>query len=319
MMPALYLTDDDVADLVDMESAIEVVEEAFRRLADGEAENAPRTRVRGGGIMLHTMSAAAEYLSLVGWKAYATTSRGARFHVALYDAETGEMTALIEADKLGQLRTGAASGVATEYMARPDSTVVGLFGAGRQARTQLKAVCTVRKIERVEVFSRNGERCAEFCEEMTELCTTDVVPVPTPDVAAAEKDIVITATTSKTPVFEGRWLDEGTHLNIVGSNFLNKTEIDVTTIKRASHIVCDQIAQCRLEAGDFAEALEDGVTDWRLMHELADIVAGRQTGRATADDITLFKSVGLAIEDVALAAHVIEQARAEGLGQPLPF
>jgi ornithine cyclodeaminase/alanine dehydrogenase-like protein (mu-crystallin family) len=318
-MPALYLTDDEVADLVDMESAIEVVEEAFRRLADGEAENIPRTRVRGSGIMLHTMSASAEYLGLVGWKSYATTARGARFHVAVYDAATGELTALMEADTLGQLRTGAATGVATEYMARPDATVVGLFGAGRQARTQLKAVCTVRRIARVDVFSRNGERCQAFCEEMTELCSTEVVPARAPELAAAEKDILITATTSKVPVFEGRWLDEGTHLNVVGSNFLNKAEIDVTTVKRASHIVCDQISQCRLEAGDFAQALEEGATDWRLMHELADVVSGRQTGRATPDDITLFKSVGLAIEDVALAAHVIKQARVEGLGRLLPL
>ncbi|HUG93537.1 MAG TPA: ornithine cyclodeaminase family protein [Planctomycetaceae bacterium] len=318
-MPALFLTDADVADLIDMESAIEVIEEAFRRLAEGEAENVPRARVRAPGIMLHTMSGGAEYLGRMGFKAYTTTAGGARFHVAVYDAASGELAGFLEADVLGQLRTGAASGVAAEYMARPDATVVGVFGAGRQARAQLKAVCTVRRIERAYVFSRSGERSAVFCEEMTELCATEVVPVPTPDLAAAEKDIVITATTSKEPVFDGRWLDEGTHLNVIGSNFLSKTEIDVTTVKRANHIVCDSIAQCRLEAGDFVAALEEGATDWRLMHELADVVSGRQTGRATPDDITLFKSVGLAIEDVALAAHVLDRAREEGLGQALPF
>ncbi len=313
----LYLTEDDVQELMDMESSIEVVKQAFRALGDGQATNVPRARAASSGIVLHTMSAAAEYLGLVGWKAYTTTKQGARFHVAVYDIQTGEMAALIQANFLGQLRTGAASGVATEYMARPDAKIVGIFGAGLQARTQLKAVCTVRRIERVEVYCRNEERCSQFAEDMTEYCATKVVPVRVPDQAAAEKDIVITATTSKTPLFDGRVLDEGTHLNIVGSNFLAKAEIDVTTIQRADHIVCDDIQQCKLEAGDFSLALEQGMTDWPLMHDLADVVADRETGRALPENITLFKSVGLAIEDVAMAARIIERAREEGLGKEM--
>jgi ornithine cyclodeaminase/alanine dehydrogenase-like protein (mu-crystallin family) len=270
-------------------------------------------------MMLHTMSAAAEYLGAAAWKAYTTTREGARFHVGLYDAAAGELRAVIEADYLGQLRTGAASGVATEYMARPDAKLVGLFGTGKQARTQLKAICTVRRIERVEVYSRDAQRRTAFAEEMSEFCGVEVVPSSIPDDVAAEKDIVITATTSKSPLFEGRALEEGTHLNVVGSNFLGKAEIDVDTVRRTQHIVCDSIEACRVEAGDFVAALEQGVTDWRLMTELGDVVSGRQTGRATPDDITLFKSVGLAIEDLALAAKIAELAAQEGLGKPLPF
>lgn len=318
-MPALYLTENDVRELLDMEIAIEVVEEVFRQLAAGQAVNVPRSRARGQSAYLHTMSAAADYLQMVGWKAYTTTKAGARFHVGLYSAATGELLALIEADYLGQLRTGAASGVATEYMARADAKVVGLFGAGRQARTQLKAVCTVRKIELVEVYSRDEERCRQFCELMSEWCITRVVPSRNPDAVAAEKDVVICATTARTPLFEGRVLDEGTHLNVVGSNYLNKAEIDVTTVHRADTIVCDSIEQCRLEAGDFAQALEDGAVDWSNMHELAEVVAGRETGRKTPECITLFKSVGLAIEDVALAAKAYELATREGLGRHLPL
>ena len=157
-MPALYLTEDDVREVMDMETSIDVVEQAFRRLAAGEAENVPRRRAFAPGIVLHTMSASAEYLGLIGWKNYTTCRRGARFHVAVYDVQTGEMTSLIEADYLGQLRTGAASGVATDYMARPDANTVGVFGTGTQARTQLKAVCTVRRIERVEVYGRDDQR-----------------------------------------------------------------------------------------------------------------------------------------------------------------
>ncbi len=318
-MPALYLTEDDVRELIDMELAIEITEEAFRRLAVGEARNVPRARAEAPGIMLHTMSAAAEYLGMVGWKAYTTTRRGARFHVGVYDSATGEMLALIEADFLGQLRTGAATGVATQYMARPDSRIVGLFGAGHQARTQLKAVCSVRRIERVEVYCRDDERRAAFAAEMTEYCATEVVPARVPDQAAEEKDIVICATNSKVPVFDGRVLEEGTHINAVGSNFWTKAELDVDTIRRADSIVCDSIEQCRLEAGDFREAIEQGVTDWRLMHELADVVTGSETGRALPESVTLFKSVGLAIEDVAMAHAILAGAREAGLGKVLPF
>jgi ornithine cyclodeaminase/alanine dehydrogenase-like protein (mu-crystallin family) len=317
-MTALYLTEADVRELLDMEIAIDVVEEAFRQLGQGNAMNVPRARAHAQGIYLHTMSAVASYLGYAGWKAYTTTSQGAKFHVGLYSTKSGELTALIEANFLGQLRTGAASAVATECMARPDAKVAGLFGSGHQARTQLKGVCTVRKIELVEVYSRNEERCRQFCELMSEWCNTRVVPSRNPDGVAAEKDIVICASSARTPLFEGKALDEGTHLNVIGSNFLNKAEIDVTTVHRADTIVCDSIEQCRLEAGDFVQALEDGAVEWSNMHELADVVAGRETGRKTAESITLFKSVGLALEDVAVGARLVELAEKEGLGSRLP-
>jgi alanine dehydrogenase len=316
---AIFLTEDDVRDVIDMETSINVIEQAFQALADGKVDNVPRRRSKAPGIMLHVMSASAEYLGYVGWKAYTTTAHGAHFYVGIASAVTGELEALIEASYLGQLRTGAASGVATEFMARPDSRIVGLLGSGLQARMQLKAVCTVRQIARVDVYSRNAERCEQFAEEMTEFCLAEVVPVHSPDAAAAEKDIVITATSSQTPVFDGRVLEPGTHLNVIGSNHLGKAEIDVTTIQQADHIVCDSIEACKIEAGDFVEALDQGVTDWRLMHDLADVVAGRKTGRATPDDVTLFKSVGLAIEDVALAVKIMERAQDQGLGKPLRF
>lgn len=318
-MPALFLTEDDVRELLDMETAIDVIEQAFRELAAGHARNVPRSRAVAPRAMLHTLSGSAEYLDLLGWKAYTTTLRGALFHVGIYSIESGQLLAMIEADYLGQLRTGAASGVATECMARPDAKVVGLFGTGKQARTQLKAVCSVRRIERVEVYGRDEERARIFAEEMTEWCNVKVVPVRAPDAVAAEKDIVICATTSRAPLFDGRVLDEGTHLNVIGSNFLTRTEIDVTTVRRSDVIVCDSIEQCRQEAGDFVEALEAGVVEWSHMRELSDVLTGRETGRRTPESITLFKSVGLGIEDVALAGKLLDLARQEGLGQALPF
>lgn len=318
-MSALFLTEDHVRELLDIPKAIEVVEELFRELANGRAKNVPRQRVQGGKMFLHMMSGVCDYLGIGGWKAYSTTRESSRFLVGLYDLATGKLLAIIEADYLGQLRTGATSAVATEFLARPDAKVVGLFGAGAQAATQLKAVCSVRKISRVEVYCRDAARRESFAAQMSEYCATDVVPGHAPDDVASEKDIIITATTSKSPLFDGRAIDEGTHLNVIGSNFLTKAEIDITTIRRADTLVCDSVAQCRMEAGDFIPAIETGVTDWSLMHDLAEVVSGRETGRALPENITLFKSVGLAIEDVALGAALLKLASQQHLGTPLPF
>lgn len=319
-MTALYLTEDDVAWLLDIGSAIDCVEAAFRQWGDERAENQPRRRAAGGrGTILHVMSAGSEPLGYVGYKAYVTTPKGARFQFGLFHAATGQPAAIIEANLLGQMRTGAASGVATKYMARPDAKVVGCFGTGFQAKSQLKAMCSVRRIERVEVYGRDDARRRAFADEMTELCSVPVVAVHSPEQAATEKDILICATTSRVPLFDGHVLAEGTHINAIGSNYLTKAEIDVTTIRRADHIVCDSREACKLEAGDFVPALEDGSLDWPRVHELADVLHGRETGRAHDEDITLFKSVGLALEDLAVAVRVFERARAEGIGQPLPF
>lgn len=318
-MSAIYLTEDDVSWLLDMESAIECVEESFRQLAFGKAENQPRRRTSTKSAMLHVLSASADYLGYLGHKSYATTRSGARFQFELWSAATGEPVALIEANQLGQIRTGAASGVATKYMARPDATVVGCFGTGYQAKSQLKAICSVRRIERIDVYGRSGERRQSFADEVAELCGAPTVAVHTPEEAAADKDIVICATTSKVPVFDGHSLSEGTHINAIGSNYLTKAEIDVTTVRRADHIVCDSIDACQLEAGDFVPAIEDGSLDWPRVHELSDVVVGRETGRALPEDVTLFKSVGLGLEDLALAVRVFERAKTEGVGRPLPF
>jgi len=319
-MSALYLTEDDVAWLLDIDAAIESVEDAFRQWGDEQAENQPRRRAAGGhGTILHTMSAGAEPLGYVGYKAYVTTRTGARFQFGLFDSKTGQPAALIDANLLGQLRTGAASGVATKYMARPNAKIVGCFGTGFQAKSQLKAICHVRRVERIEVYGRDDSRRRAFAEEMTEFCGVPVVAVHSPEQAASEKDIVVCATSSRMPLFDGHMLTEGTHINAIGSNYLTKAEIDVTTIRRADHIVCDSREACKLEAGDFVPALEDGSLDWSRVHDLSEIIHGRETGRALPEDITLFKSVGLALEDLAVAVRVFERARAEGIGQQLPF
>ncbi len=314
-MGVLHLTEDEVRQLIDMPSSIAVVEEAFRQLAMGKAANVPRARVGAPGIMLHTMSASAEYLGLVGWKNYTTTKLAMKFHVAVYNNQTGSMVALIEANWLGQLRTGAATGVATKYLANPDAATVGLIGTGLQARTQLMAVAAVRQIRRAEVFSRDAARRTVFAAELRELCGIDVVPVESAQQAVSQKDVVITATYSKLPVFAGQDLAAGCHVNAIGCNYWTKTEIDVETVKRSDAIVCDSIEACRVEAGDFAAALQAGVTSWDVMRELSQVVTGQVAGRSSRDEITLFKSVGLALEDVAMAGELIRRATEQGAGR----
>jgi len=291
------------------------VEQGLRRLALDEAVNVPRARAQTDHAMLHTMSAAAKSLGVMGAKIYATSRRGAQFLLPLFDGKTGTLLSLMQADYLGQVRTGAASGVATRYMAREDAAEVGLFGTGKQARTQLLAVCRVRRVRRIQVYSRNEENRRRFAAEMSEQCQTEVVPVSRPEMAAASQDVVITATTSREPVLNGAWLAQGTHLNAVGSNFLGKAELDAATFRRVADVVVDSKDQARVEAGDFQQAFEDGTLNWSDVRELGQVIVGRYRGREHEQDITLFKSLGIAIEDVAVAARVYARAQAEGVGR----
>ncbi len=318
-MPVLLLTEYDVRQVLTMDLALQAVEEGLRKMALDEVHNVPRARAQTDHAMLHVMAASAKTLGVMGLKAYATSRKGANFHVALFDGRTGALLALMQADYLGQVRTGAASGVATQYMARPDATEVGIFGSGKQARTQVQAVCKVRKVTRVQVYSPHDEHRRRFAAEMSELCQTEVVPVPRPEMAAEDKDIVITATASREPVLNGHWLAEGTHINAIGSNFLGKAELDVVAIRRAESIVVDSKDQARIEAGDFVQALEEGTIHWADVHELGQVIVGRYTGRAHPQDITLFKSLGIAIEDVAVANRVYQEAQRASIGRTLDW
>ncbi len=317
-MPGLFLTEDEVAQLLDMPTAISLVEEAFRQLAAGRAHNTPRVRAKGDGVVLHALSAAADYLGVVGGKQYVTTRQGARFYVTLYDAKSGEMLALIEADRLGQMRTGAATGVAARHLA-PQAEAAGIFGSGWQAESQLAALAAACPLRRAVVYSRSEERRRAFAEKMSRELGVEVVPVERPDQVVQDAAIVVTATTSQTPVFYGDNLAPGTLVCAVGSNWLHKAEIDLATIQRAVAVVCDSIECCQLEAGDLVQAVDTRAFDWSKSVELADVVVHRATIRQSREDILVFKSVGMAIEDVAVAVHVLRQARQRNLGRELPF
>lgn len=313
----LFLAEDDVRSLLSMDAAIEAVEDVFRSLAVGGAQNISRNRAKTNDVMLHLLGGA--FNGMVGYKAYSTSRHGARFHVGLFDGVRGEPLALMQADVLGQIRTGAASGVATKYLANPDASRLGLIGAGKQARTQAWAVSRVRKLQRIRVFSRNAESRRAFAAEMAPVCGCPIEPVVSAEDAVRESDIVITATSSKTPVFEGHWLAPGAHLNIVGSNFITKTEIDVDTLRHCALVTVDDVAQARLEAGDFVAGLQEGALTWSNIFGIGEIVAGKHPGRSRPEDITLFKSLGLGAEDIAVAARVYEEALKQNAGRVMPI
>jgi alanine dehydrogenase len=318
-LPILLLNEKEVEQLLTMEMALEAVEAALRKMGLDEAHNIPRSRCLTDHVVLHVMSAAAKTLGVAGYKAYATSKKGANFHVGLFDGKTGELTAILQADYLGQVRTGAASGVATKYLARPEASTVGLFGTGKQARTQLLAICKVRAIKHIAVYSRNEENRRKFCAEMAPLCQCPVEPIAQPQDAAKGKDIVITATTSREPVLLGDWLSEGAHLNLIGSNYLTKTEVDVAVIRRARPIFVDSKEQAHFEAGDFRQARDEGVLQWPSVRELGELIAGRVPGRQQPSEITLFKSLGLAVEDIATAAKVVAKAKEANVGRWLEW
>lgn len=317
---ALLLTEAEVRAILTMPLAMECVETSFRRLADGSAVCHPRRRLRMAqkGLMNY-MAAADSAGGYMGLKIYTVSPSGVRFLVPLFSSRSGELCALIEADYLGQMRTGAATGVATKVMARSDARTLGIIGTGLQSRTQLEAVAHARKLEIVRAFGRDAARREKFAEEMTARLGVPVAPADSAEEAVRGADIVITSTNSSKPVVEGRWLRPGTHINAIGSNFAEKQELDAEAVGRCDVIAADSVEQSKIEAGDLIQAFGLDVSRWAGVRELADIVAGKAPGRTNQDQITLFKSNGVAIEDVVLGGRIYEIARERGMGREIPM
>ncbi|MGH9683408.1 MAG: ornithine cyclodeaminase family protein [Candidatus Acidiferrales bacterium] len=312
----LLLTEAEVKSILTMPLALEAVEDSFRRLADGSALLHSRQRLHvPGKSYLHYMAAADATCGYMGMKIYTSAKEGLRFLVPLFDAASGELLALIEADYLGQMRTGAASGVATRAMARPESRWVGIIGTGLQARTQLEAIALVRKIERIHAFSRSAEKREAFAKEMAARLNVPVIAVGSAEEVVRDADILVTSTTSTAPMVEGRWLKPGVHINAIGANFPQKRELDDDAVRRADVIAVDSREQGRIEAGDLIHGLGGNASRWAAVRELADIVAGKIPGRESPKQITLFKSSGIATEDVVTAGRIYELARDRKIGR----
>jgi ornithine cyclodeaminase/alanine dehydrogenase-like protein (mu-crystallin family) len=304
----LYLREADVEELLGPADAVAAVERCFERLGRGVVENNPRFRLALAEGLLHVLAAADVELGVAGLKAYTGFRGGARFVVALFAADRPELLALIEADRLGQLRTGAASAVAAKMLARAEARTLGVIGTGWQAESQVACIrAALPEIDRVVAYSRSDERLADFCGRL------GAEPAGY-NREAAEQDVVVTITTSRDPVLRGEWLRPGALVCAAGANRIESRELDNAVLERAAFVCCDSKEQARSEAGDLVEPIERGVLDWLEVHELGEVVAGAVTGRQHEDDIVLFKSLGIAAEDLAVAKLVYDRAGERGLG-----
>jgi ornithine cyclodeaminase/alanine dehydrogenase-like protein (mu-crystallin family) len=311
----LYLTGKDVGGLIDIGTAIEALAAAFTSLAKTEAINHPRRRYRLIDGRLNVMLAADGASRRFALKAYGSNGVSCH-HVLLYSADHG-LLAIIEAGLLGQIRTGAASGLATRLLARPKARRLGLIGSGRQARTQLLAIAAVRPLESVEVFARDGARLGAFCALMRKETGLAVRPAASARAAVEGADIVVTATTSATPVVAAAWLRAGMHVNTIGANAATRQELEAEAFAGDAIVVVDDVDQARKEAGELIELERQGRLDWSRVRALAEVVAEQPGPAETSTDsrrITIFKSLGTAIEDLAAASIVYDRAMQAGIG-----
>jgi alanine dehydrogenase len=307
----LLIRESEVEQLLPPEDAVDAVEASFARMARGAVENQPRFRLGLEGGLLHVLAAADLELGVAGLKSYTGFATGARFVVVLFAVDRPEVLAVIEGDRLGQRRTGAASAVAARRLARPDARTLGVIGCGWQAESQvecIRAACPA--VERVFVYCRNEERRRDFAARLGGEAVEWYRD-------AAEQDIVVTATNSRDPVLRGEWLRPGALVCAIGANRIVARELDNAVLERAAFVCCDSKEQAQIEAGDLVEPVARGVLDWLEVHELAEVVGGELAGRQRDDDIVVFKSLGIAAEDLAVAKLVLDRAVERGLGTAL--
>jgi alanine dehydrogenase len=316
----LHISEAEVRSVLTMPLAVEAVQEISRKQATGEVVVHPRRRFElPGGGFFHYMAAADFSKGFVAMKQYTYVRGKLRFLVPLYEMSTGDLLALIEADYMGQLRTGAASGVATDFLARKNARVAAIIGTGGQAKTQLEAVATVRKLESARAYGRDASKRQEFCQEMSARLGIRVESCASASEAVRGADIVSTATTAAQPVVSGADLSPGAHINAIGANHAHKRELDDEAVASADIIVVDSVEQSRQEAGDLIIAFHGDEICWTGVKKLSEIVSGKASGRTSDTEVTLFKSNGIASWDLAVAMKVYALAKERNLGSELPL
>jgi alanine dehydrogenase len=304
------LRESDVQDLIEMDEVIASLEQAMRELGEGEAQNEPRRRAFAPDALLNVLFASYPGGKCTGLKAYTVSNGRVRFLVAMFRLD-GALEALIEADFMGAYRTGAATAVAARALGLSGSTTVALIGSGWQAATQALALSRVLEIKELRVFSRSADRRAAFAAEQGEQLGVPIVDSPSAEAAVRGADIVVTVTTSHTPVLQAEWVEPHALVAAIGSNYRSRVEVPPELVERAQTVVVDQLADAQLESGDLIQAHEAGKFDWSQAVELGSVVAGRWE-RPERPGITLFESHGIALWDLAAASVVVAAARRRG-------
>jgi ornithine cyclodeaminase/alanine dehydrogenase-like protein (mu-crystallin family) len=316
----LHISESDVRAVLTMPMAIEAIEDISRKQAAGDVVLHPRRRFEfAGGRFFHHMAAADHVANRVATKQYTYVDGKLKFVVSLYSMETGDLLALIEGDRLSQQRTGAASGVATKFMARGDAKIAGIIGTGWQAQAQLEAIAAVRKLESATVYGRDASRCETFAREMGEQLKIPVRAAGSSAEATRGAEIICTATTASHPVLFGADIARGAHINAVGANHMRKRELDDAAVLKADVVVVDSLEQSRQEAGDLVLGFAPDAARWERVRELPEVVAGKTPGRAGKEQVTLFKSNGIAAWDLAVAMRAYAEIANRKMGRPLPL
>jgi alanine dehydrogenase len=315
---ALYLTESDVASLLDMRTTLDVLDDAFKAQGSGGTLNRPRGRIPLSNGSYNLMSAKWDAMGVVGHKSYTATRNGAAFHIMLYESEGQGLLAILEAGFLGKMRTGAATGIATGCMARDGDGIVGIIGAGNQAESQIEALALVIDVKKARVFSRTAERRESFAERMSVKTGIDIVPVASAEAAVDEASVVVVITNSMEPVLKSESLVPGMHVNTAGNNTWLGRELEPDAIARFSSVVVDDVDQARIESGTLMRAAEVDQFNWDSVVRLCDVVCGNVTSRRSDSDMTLFESLGVALEDIAVAERVYRLAMSKGVGLELP-
>ena len=311
---ALFLRDEEVNQSVTMEDMLEAIEEMQRRFGQGKVTNLARRKIIAPGGMLSVMGGGLFYDGILGVKTYTVVQGKYSFQVSVYNANTGELMCYTQANRLGQLRTGATTGVAVKHLSRSDAATVGIIGTGYQAPTQLEAVCQVRNVQKIRAFSRTREGRESFAETMTDSLGISVEPVNSGEAAVAGSDIVICIAAAQEPVLQGEWLSPGATVIGAGPTTWRVREVDDATFARADKIFVDSAEQAPVEAGDMASAVDRGILQWSRLQELRQVVAGAVIGRDNPEQIIYAKLMGTGVADVAAAKLAYDRAKSKSLG-----
>jgi ornithine cyclodeaminase/alanine dehydrogenase-like protein (mu-crystallin family) len=314
-----YLTEDDVKQLIFMPQALDAVESAWKARSLGQASDIPRTRAQVPEGILNMLKATAPSLGYIGFKYYYNAKAGDTKHIHLVNVKTGRLEAIIEAGWLGSMRTGAASGIATRYLAKKKSETLGQIGSGGQASTQISAIHHAVGVSKVKVFSRTRSKLVAFCNAMSSELNIEVMPADSAEGALQGADVVNVMTRSATPVMNGAWLEPGQHINAAGSNALNRQEVDQQSIERCDVITVDARGTAENESGDLAPLVERGKLRWKDLTEIGDVITAKAVGRSDDRQISLFESHGMGLQDLYIAVEALRMAREKKIGIDLPI
>lgn len=319
---AIFLTNQEVRSLLPMADCVDLMERVFQDEAAGKSKTLPRQHIPLPVGFHRTISGVAEGFGVYGMKTYGAVRKEGwkrtRYLVILFSLETGLIEAIMEARDIGQIRTGAVAGLATRLLARKDARTVGIIGTGWEARSQIQAMNAVRHITHVKAFSRSSENRQAFAHEMNQTLGINVEPVERAEDAARDVDIFITITSANDPLVDGSWIAPDTHINAVGATTPGRRELDVETVRRTDIVVVEQLEQAQADAAELFTAVNEGALNWDDVVLLSDLVSGKTITR-TPGMITQFNSLGVATEDLAAAAFVMQRAKEQGIGVELPF